>query len=459
LGAAAYLFNPLAFGLGFSFMTDPHFAALATIATFGYARGVRPNLAPRAAELALVGGSVAAACAFLVRQQGALIPLAVGLFLLLARRLRWDRASLLLLLRVGAIPAVALVGYYLWLFNVHGVPEQQESFTRTLIDAGWGAGWTLTWRIAVIEAFYAGFFVLPLAVAALGALAPLVRLRGRFGWWLVAAWAVFLAAGLRYFDAFGFDLPPMPRMPYVPQYLGPTGVGPADLVGGRPWLVGWWALDLATALCAVAALLLGLILARRLARPGAPDPTRAVAGVVLLIALGQAAGVLPPSFHFRNWIISVDRYLLPLLPLALALALWGLRGVRLPLGAAWTTVVLFGLFATMATRDFLVLQSATWDLAYWATTQGVPLTRLVGGASWDGYYLYEYGLERGIDQTDPTVPWWVDLFAPATDGSWVVASAPQAGYDVAGVLDYSAWLTDDQTTLYLLRRHGVPGPP
>jgi hypothetical protein len=30
-----------------------------------------------------------------------------------------------------------------------------------------------------------------------------------------------------------------------------------------------------------------------------------------MIGIWQVIGVLPPSFHFRNWIISVDRYLLP----------------------------------------------------------------------------------------------------------------------------------------------------
>jgi len=458
LGAAAYLFNPLAYVLGFSFMTDPHFAALATAATFGYARGLNPRRSPRSAERALLLGVVVAACAFLVRQQGALIPLAVGVYLLLAGRLRVDRGSVGLLLKVGGIPAAALAGYYLWLFGVNGVPEQQESFTRRVAEAGWGDSWLLTWRMAFIGAMYVGLFALPLVVAAGVSAGRLARLRSWRSWGVVLAWGALLAIGIGHFAQFGVSPPPMSRMPYVPQYLGAAGLGPADLVGGRPWLIGWPALWGVTAVCAAASLGYALVLARRLPRPGRPDPTRAVAGLVLAVALGQAAGVLPPSFHFRSWIVSVDRYLLPLLPLALALGLWALRGVRLSLGAGWTVVALFGLLSVAGTRDFLVFQGATWDLARWATAQGVPLTRLDGGASWDGYHLYEYSLERGITDA-PGAPWWIDLFAPAVDSSWVVASAPQPGYDVAAILDYSSWLNDDPTMLYLLRRQGVAGPP
>ncbi len=459
LGAAAYLFNPLGFALGFSFMTDAPFAALLVISTLGYARGLRPGRPPAMANRALLLGAAAAACAFLVRQQGALIPLAVAAALLLAGRLRSDRASVALLVRIGAIPAVALVGYCLWVFGVNGVPEQQGSFTERIVEAGWGDAWLLTWRLGFIEAMYVGFFALPLVVAAAGSLGRLVRVRTPLLWGPVAVWGAGLAVGVRHFAAYGQAPPPMSRMPYVPQYLGPTGVGPADLIGGRPWLVGWWALDVATAVCLVGSLGWAFILARRLARPAAPDPTRLAAGVVLMIALGQAAGALPPSFHFRDWIVSVDRYLLPLLPLALALGLWALRGVRLSLGAGWATVALFGLFATVATHDFLMFQRATWDLSNWATSIGVPLTRLDGGASWDGYHLYEYSVERGIEEPPPGSPWYIDLFAPAVDSSWIVGTGPIEGYDIFAQMEYSAWLIEQPTLLYLLRRQGVEGLP
>ncbi len=474
LGAAAYLFNPLAFVLGFSFMTDAHFAALLVIASLSYVRGLRWWTGSRISEgtgssrvdVALLGGSVAAACAFLVRQQGAMIPVAVILALLLNRQLRPDRRSAALVARVAAAPTAAAVAYYLWLVFVHGVPTWQTNFVRALREAGWEESWLLAERMTFIEVMYLGFFALPVVAAALRALVRLPRFDSALAWGLVAGWASALVVGLFAFGAYRREsIPPMPLMPYVPQYLGPHGLGPADLHGSRAWLVGWGALVWATSICAVASLLFALILCRRVARPPRLDPTRLAAGVTLAIALGQVVGVLPPSFHFRTWIISVDRYLLPLLPFALCLTLWALRDVRLALPLGWAVVAAFALVAVAGTRDFLVFQDATWKMARIATGMGVPLTRLDGGASWDGYHLYEYSRANNIPTQTPLAPWWVDLFAPATNSDYIVSAAPLWGYNVISVIEYSSWLEDDPTYLFLLQRQGVsvlpplPVPP
>ena len=142
LAAALYLFNPLAFVLGFSFMTDAPFTALMTIATYFYVRGLRPD---RLAVGPTLAGSAAAALAFLVRPHGALIPLAVAAYLLVARRLRPNRGGLLVLLRVAAIPAAAAVLYYFWF--ARGVPSGQESFVQSIERAGWGETWLFVQRL------------------------------------------------------------------------------------------------------------------------------------------------------------------------------------------------------------------------------------------------------------------------------------------------------------------------
>ena len=134
LAAAAYVFNPLSFVLAYTFMTDPFFTALLLIATYGYVRGLRCD---RPDHAALLFGAVAAACAFLVRQQGALIPTAIIVALLGQRRLHRDRESLRLVLRIVALPAIAIAGYYLWLVLIHGVPHEQTSFTHSVVSAGW----------------------------------------------------------------------------------------------------------------------------------------------------------------------------------------------------------------------------------------------------------------------------------------------------------------------------------
>lgn len=474
-GAAAYLFNPLLMVLAFSFMTDPHFAALLTIASLGYVRGVRLGAGSAAGRAALLAGSVAAALGFLVRQQGALIPVAVLLALLSSRHLRPDRAGLAVGARIALVPGLTLVGYYLWLFFVHGVPELQTSFVRTIREAGWGESWLLTQRLVFVALMYVGLFTLPLLAAALPVLGRLVDSRSQLGWIGVGAWTAAILSGVFAFAAFGRDIPPMPLMPYVPQYVGPTGLAPIDVHGGRRWLIGWGVLEWLTAVSAVSSILYALALARRAGRAAGSlqargaggrgsralpnDPTRIGAGVLASILVWQVIGALPPSFHFRNWIISVDRYLLPLLPLALCLGLWALRDVRLAMPIAWLGVVAIGTLAVVGTRDALVLQGAVWDMGRIALDLGIPIDRLDAGAAWDGYHLYEYSKANDIAPRTPGGPWWTDLFAPATDSTYVVSTAPLTGYDVMSQIPYSSWLDNRPTEIYLVRRAGTEGFP
>ena len=253
LAAAAYVFNPLSFVLAYTFMSDPFFTALLVIATYGYVRGLRCDRPDRAA---LLFGAAAAACAFLVRQQGALIPAAVIVALLVQRRLHRDRESLRLVLRIVALPAIAIAGYYLWLVFIHGVPHEQTSFTHSVISAGWEQSLLLIGRMTFVEAMYVGLFTLPVALAALSAVNRIARVRAPVVWFTVLCWAAILLAGLMHFNSSGdANQPLMPRMPYIAQYMGPSGLGPTDLLGGRAWIVSWQALDLLTALCVVASLL------------------------------------------------------------------------------------------------------------------------------------------------------------------------------------------------------------
>ena len=458
LAAAAYVFNPLSFVLAYTFMSDPFFTALLVIATYGYVRGLRRDRVDRAA---LLFGAAAAACAFLVRQEGALIPAAVIVALFAQRQLHQDRESLRLALWVVALPTIAMAGYYLWLVFIHGVPNEQTSFTHSVVSAGWEQSLLLIGRMTFIEAMYIGLFTLPVGVAALSLVNRIARVRAPVIWFTMLGWTVMLMAGLMHFNSSdnrsNSGQPFMPRMPYIAQYLGPSGLGPTDLLGGRDWIVSWQALDLLTALCVVASLLFALVLVRQIPRPMAADSSRSSAGLVLAITLGQVAGDLPPSFHFRNWIISVDRYLLPLLPLTLCLGFWALRGLRPSFGAAWVIVAISALISIAGTRDFLEFQNATWQVARAAIEGGVPMTALDAGAAWDGYALYDYSVAHHLAPQTPDGPWWTNLFAPATTSDYVVSTAPLDGYQEVGHQEVPNWLDPHPTFVYLLQR-AEPAP-
>jgi len=455
LGTAVYLFHPLAYSMSFTFMSDPCFTSLMVISVYFFARGVRHE---DVAIRFVLAGSLVAGLAFLVRQQGALIPLAVGVYLLLAGRLWPVRRALVLTAAVAAIPAVIMAGYYYWLFEIHGVPLYQRLFVDNIEAVGARGAVVQVARMSFITTMYLGLFVLPLLAGAAVGLRRLAASASWATWVAVGLVAALVGAGLATF-ADG-----RPRMPYIPDFLNASGLGPVQQIrGSRPPLVGRGALTALTWLCGVAALVLTLVVVRRIT-----ERNRAgigIAGLVISVFVLQAAGTLPSSFSFFNWYVdgvlapSDDRYLLPLLPLAVVLAVWALDSARLSLPVAWTLTAAVAVFSVAGTRDMLVRQKAVWDLADAAVASGIPPFKVDGGASWSGYHLFEYSVTTPSPPPPEDSPWWVWVFAMAVDGTYVVAGRPLPGYDVVRTVPFSSWLEPDPAQLYLLERQRAATVP
>lgn len=467
LGTALYLFNPLTFVLSFTFMTDPHFTSLMLIAVALYLRGLRLG---EEAGWVIVLGSLVAGYAFLVRQQGALIPLAVVLWLALSRRLPLSESGLRRALQVALAPALLLVGYYVWLRFFNDVPDVQEAFFAEVLDNGWEGTWLLLRRLAFYAPMYLGLLLVPLPLALLPGLRQPSgeRLfRSPAGYWLFLLWGGGVLTSFFLLTRSGRV------MPYMPQFLGPSGFGPPDVQGSRRRLVEDERILFALTIVAVGgAILLGLLVLRRVGisremlrprRPAAGDPAHHAAGLVAMVALWQFAGMLPPSYHYLNRGISLDRYLLPLIPLAIALLLWAVRDLALFLPAAWVGVALFATVSTAGTRDYLVFMNAVWDMARYANAQGIPNTKLDAGSGWDGYHLYTTMLDEGITKSlaPKGSPWWLYFYAKPTDATYVVSTNPTVpkGYIRVAAKPYDQWLEDDPVYVYLMRRVPAPWPP
>jgi hypothetical protein len=227
-----------------------------------------------------------------------------------------------------------------------------------------------------------------------------------------------------------------------------------------PQVAPEWAWQTLTWVCVGGSLLIALVLFRRLnwgsSRAGG------IAGMLLVCGIIQAGGPLPQSLLFRDWVISLDRYLLPLLPFTIALTLWGLQDVRLNQRVAWATTALIAIYAIAGTRDALVFQRNVWNMAEYALSQGIPMTRLDAGYAWDSYHLYEFSEKYDIPVQTPGEfgTWWTNnVYAPATDSAFIVASRPDVpGYFQIAYVEYSTWLQTEPTYLYLMQRNDITLP-
>lgn len=454
LGTALYLFNPVQFVLSYTFMSDPYFTGLLVVATLLFVRACKPG-SPR--RLLLVAGSVVTTAAFLQRGHGLLIAAAVALFLVVQVRGRISKDLLTDLLCATGLPAAAVLGLIVLSLLGTAVTTAQEGFLNSIVDAGAGGSLLLVERLAFIMLMYVGLFLLPLAVGVLPTVRGLVAgwsIRGRL---FALAWYSVVLAGFAAFVSDGR------LMPYIPHMLSRAGLGPDDLLIGRGHLVSpEWAMRL-TVICGLSSLVIAAVAAHRLSRRRAPVPP-AVA-MLLVMAAGQVVGVLLPSFAFREWTVdglsapSLDRYLLPTLPLLICIALWALSEVLVVLSPVVVATAAMAVLSVLGTRDSLSFHGATWDLAKYANEIGIENRQLDAGFSWDAYHLNRFSRENDVQVQTPSAPWWVTTFAPATDSSYVIAAGRIDGWRVIHEVPYSLWLDPRETTLTLQRRPGVAGPP
>ena len=171
------------------------------------------------------------------------------------------------------------------------------------------------------------------------------------------------------------------------------------------------------------------------------------------VAAFQLIGVLPPSFHYLHRGYSLDRYLLPLLPLGIALFLWSSREIAINEAIGWLAIAAFAVVSIAGTRDYLTYMTTVWNTATLANQIGIPNEHLDAGAAWDGYHLYTEALDQGITKARTrNGPWWVYFYGKPTDSSYVVAGRKLNGYVTVTSRSFHPWLWGDKQTIYLLRK-------
>ena len=457
VGALAVWFNPLVFSLSYTFMTDVPFLALLSGAAFATFRGER-----RASLVWLAIGSALAGLAFLVRQQGMLLPLAVIAWLLVARP-TWFKARPWSTGIIVVGPCLVAVGLYtLWAWQA-GLPRTQVNYVETFRAVGFWGTLDLTWRLAIVGAFYGGLFVLPLVVGSIGNLAGAWR---RARWpvrHLTVVWLASAFVWTRWYAATHDGL----TFPFVPwgSILGYDGLGVLDADGERTMVFARWHYAAFAALLALSAAAAFVQIAgrqRTTEGAGATEPAltpflRTPGGLLAFFAAAQLAGMVLPSLLIRR-MITFDRYYLPLLPFTLGLLLWSVRGQRFAFPAPVVVLIVLAVVSIVGCQDWFAFKRAQWETSTWLVeARGVPLRQVDGAAQWDGLHWYEESLAHPNDRLPhrPDDPWWLHLIAPMIDPVYIVAASAETrgGYEVWTRRPFHSWLRPkDESWIYVWRR-------
>jgi 4-amino-4-deoxy-L-arabinose transferase-like glycosyltransferase len=437
--AAIVLFNPLAFVLSYSFMTDTHLMNLVILSTWAYVRGIRGSEAAGW----LWAGSALAALAYLCRPQGALIPLAVLAFFVITRKLRVDREGMVLVARVALIPATTFVPHRVWLTAVNGVPHDQSGFVEQFFESSATNISILTGKLMFSQTVYFGLVLVPLALGVVWFLVPAARGMSRLGWVLFAMLAVAVLGSVAY--AYHKDW----RMPYLHDWVGSHGLGPSKpLQGVRPQLLGTGALDALTVVSVVSTLVLGFAAARAITDRSMPR--RAEAGLVACVLVVTMLGAIPQGvlYNFNIDPPAPDRYVVSAIPLAIVLGFWAVQRLAVAPALVVAAILVMAAISVLGTRDSLELQRAMWRLDRYANSIGIGNHELDGGAAWTRFKTAGRGPEIPLLPGAVTEWWLVD---GRTDGRYAISMQPLPGYDVVHRMKVDQWLTDDPVHVYLIR--------
>ncbi len=417
VGTAVLAVNPLFITYSYTYMTDITFLSLMLLSSLCYTRAVTSNaqlvsgddLKPVAIGNVsyswLVLGSLFASLAFLVRQFGLALPVAMLLWLLWSRRLRWQQ-----LLAAGLLPAVTAGSYLLW---SRGFPLNSAGVYQQTVQGEWLNNPLVALQFRLNTVLYG----LPL----LGLTIPLfVRVRH---WWLALPWFTMIALAIY----------------ALPLIISQEGSVPNTLSSYKPlWLLG----------AALAAWLLASLSERtysmlaRLQTDWRPPPVYFLYILTLLLLVGT-------FFVSRYW---YPRYSLPLLPALIVLALLFCRSYAARLqGLSWAIIVLVALYSSVNHLESYAFTRLSWQAASNLVNEGVSLDHLDGGYAWNGYYMYDESMRRLRGQPLHAP----DAYPPdlVIDPQYRLAIAIQPGYRVVQSYSYFSPLSGFRdNTLLVLRR-------
>lgn len=357
IATLTYVFNPILLILSVSFMTDIPYITLTIAALYAYLRGMREER-----DGWFLTGSIAAAGAYLIKQLGLFLPVAMILVLWRMDRAQWRRVCL-----VAAPVLLAVTGHQFWFHFLHEptwAGTADGVYLRALRLLSEPA--TLVRDVSrhtVGMIFHLSLFLMPLLVG----WARGFRLKPFHALFAVPAFFVVARVG---------------KFPYLENTFYYTGIGTPTVVG-TDWktagVFGWpWFWEAVTA----AAFLGGLLLLTKIVAAVRRSGDRPA---VLLLACCAAFQFGVPLLTTKY----MDRYTLYGLPALIGLL--SLTAVRssFQFRRAAAALAAAAVIYVSATGDYVAWNNAKWKLARRGMELGMAPESIVGGHDWDMYWTFE----------------------------------------------------------------------
>lgn len=445
-GSVVVALNPIYLALSNSFMNDVQFFAVAILSVYFLYQSLNQS-----SNRLLIIGVIFTLIAILSRQSGLAIPLAFGFAFLF--RYGLSIANLLLGFLPTGLGAATQIGYQTWLEQTMRSPENYGKQIDTLIEELSKGVYHATYnfaQITLVSLLYLGLFLLPALLILFAQKLSQFSKPTRYTLFAsITAVCVFILNILRIRLLLKDRL-----MPLGPNIIMDFGIGPIGLVNNTlPQAPKWVWIGITVFSVVGAALLLHLLLwtVLTIVLPCRSQSSAAIEKwkLVFFSAIGliyflpmSVLGFSPHGFY--------DRYLIFLLPLALALAVCAAQ-VPLPtlaLTNRWVSmasllIVLYGVFAIGATHDYLNMNRSRWQaLNYLTEQQGITPNQIDGGMEFNGWHLYspDYEYQKGKSW------YWID------DDEYAIAAIPIDGYTEQKRYSYQRWLPWRTDPILVLHR-------
>jgi 4-amino-4-deoxy-L-arabinose transferase-like glycosyltransferase len=435
------ILNPLYLSSSVIFLTESLFVLLVLCSLIVGLLGLR-----RGQGLLLLASGALAGAAFLTRQIGICVAVALAAGLLASPRLRRSPGPWLLLL---VPPALTVAAYLLW------SSELEDSGSRWYF-ANTVTAWTQELRPTHVGRRvnlvlpYLGLFTLPLLLAHAPALLPHLARLPRRGKAALAGGLLLVTLGFIYEWTKGLH-----HFPYLRSTLDPRGLFMPDFTVVAQWPPAPWLVAATLVLWAAAGIVVGLTASALPRSPGAwwrhPHLPLYLTGALLALAS------ISPYF-------LTDRYLLPWLPFALIAVLAVMRTVRPSLPLATAVVAASAALSVALMLDYNERAALRWDIARTLAQDGIPVHDIA--ASWEWHSWWNYWQVYHVGDPPPREPRPSGASQDAhnalhavernrdtrrdIDRPYRIASLPESGYEIERVYSYWSPLAWKTRPLYVL---------